>query len=65
MRAMDSHLTTGSDGSTIRGLTINRFGDAGIKLNGSDNHTIVGNWIGTDADGYDRLRAIRPSESKS
>ncbi len=44
-------LTTGSDGSTIRGLTINRFGDAGIRINDSANNTIVGNWIGVDRDG--------------
>ena len=44
-------LDTGSDGSTIRGLVINRFGDAGIKLVNSGNHTIVGNYIGTDAGG--------------
>ena len=44
-------LDAGSDGSTIQGLIINRFDDAGIKLEDSDNHTIVGNYIGTDAAG--------------
>ena len=44
-------LQAGSDGSTIRGLVINQFGDAGLKLIDSDNHTIVGNYIGTDATG--------------
>ncbi len=44
-------LAAGSDGSTIRGLVINRFGEAGMKLIGSDDHTIVGNYIGTDAAG--------------
>ncbi len=44
-------LAAGSDGSTIRGLVINNFGDAGIKLEDSGNHTIVGNYIGTDAAG--------------
>ena len=44
-------LAAGSDGSTIRGLVINNFGDAGIKLEDSNNHTIVGNYIGTDATG--------------
>ncbi len=45
------YLTSTSDGSTIRGLIINEFGEAGIHLYESDNNTIVGNWIGTDADG--------------
>ena len=55
------YLTSTSDGSTIRGLIINEFGEAGIHLYESDNNTIVGNWIGTDADGSDGCRqwAIR------
>ncbi|MEM8499380.1 MAG: LamG-like jellyroll fold domain-containing protein [Pseudomonadota bacterium] len=45
-------LSGGSDGSTIRGLVINRFTGDGIELNGgSGNHTIVGNFIGTDVAG--------------
>ena len=40
-----------SDGSTIRGLIINEFDYAGIHLYQSDGNTIVGNWLGTDADG--------------
>ena len=44
-------LGSGSDGSTIRGLVINNFGDAGIKLEDSGNHIIVGNYIGTNAAG--------------
>ena len=44
-------LAVGSNGSTLRGLVINQFGDAGIKLDGSDINTIVGNYIGTDVAG--------------
>ncbi len=44
-------LISGSDGSTIRGLVINQFGGDGIEINGSDNHTIAGNYIGLGTDG--------------
>ena len=44
-------LAAGSDGSTIRGLVINNFTNSGILLTLSGNHTIVGNYIGTDATG--------------
>lgn len=40
----------GGSGSTIKGLIINRFGANGIFLDSSSN-TIVGNYIGTTADG--------------
>ncbi|HEV8327822.1 MAG TPA: DUF4347 domain-containing protein, partial [Nitrospiraceae bacterium] len=43
-------LGAGSDGSTIRGLVINRFSLSGIQVN-STNNLIVGNWIGVDATG--------------
>ncbi len=43
-------LGAGSDGSTIRGLIINRFGLNGIQID-STNNLIVGNWIGVDATG--------------
>ena len=43
-------LAAGSDGSTIRGLVINRFGTDGIQID-SDNHTIIGNYLGTDVTG--------------
>ncbi|EMI18983.1 Pentaxin, partial [Rhodopirellula maiorica SM1] len=44
-------LIAGSDGSTIRGLVINRFSGSGIEINNSDNNTITGNFIGTDVSG--------------
>lgn len=44
-------LIAGSDSSTIRSLVINGFGDDGIEINGSNNNTIVGNYIGTDSTG--------------
>ncbi|HBE67073.1 MAG TPA: hypothetical protein DDW52_02890, partial [Planctomycetaceae bacterium] len=45
-------LDTGSGGSTIRGLIINRFGGDGIRIDtGSNNNTIVGNYIGVTASG--------------
>ncbi|HEU0069041.1 MAG TPA: hypothetical protein VFQ26_07255, partial [Nitrospiraceae bacterium] len=41
-----------SDGSTVRGLMITRFGTDGILVqNGATNITIVGNWIGTTGTG--------------
>ena len=43
-------LASGSDGSTIQGLVIQGFDKRGIVLN-SDNHTIRGNYLGTDATG--------------
>ena len=44
-------LSTGSDGSTIRGLVINQFGQHGIYITGSNSNSIVGNFIGTDRTG--------------
>ena len=46
-------LTTGSSGSTIRGLAINRFTGGGISINNaaSTGNTIDGNFIGTDLTG--------------
>ncbi len=42
----------GSDGSTIRGLAINRFTNHGIYIAaGADGNTIAGNFIGTDVTG--------------
>ena len=38
-------------GSTIRGLIITGFNNRGISLTGSGGNTIVGNWIGVNADG--------------
>ena len=48
-------LSNNSDGSTIRGFVIHSFGERGIHLDNTDNHTIVGNWIGTGADGTSDL----------
>src|SRR5439155_15465688 len=46
------NLTTGSSGSTIRGLVINRnAGDAILVQNGSGGNTISGNFIGTNPAG--------------
>ena len=43
-------LSTGSDGSTIRGLVIMRMTQYGISID-SDNNVIEGNYIGVDATG--------------
>lgn len=43
-----------SDGSTVRGLVINGFAQAGysgIRTDNTDGHTFHGNWIGLDTDG--------------
>ena len=42
---------TGSDGSVIRALIINRFQREGIIINGSDNILIAGNYVGTNSAG--------------
>ena len=45
-------LADGSDGSTIRGLVINRFLGDGIEIQaGADGNTIAGNFIGTSVAG--------------
>ena len=44
-------LNSGGSGSTIRGLAINRFTSHGILLDGADNVTIAGNYIGTGTTG--------------
>ncbi len=44
-------LVAGSDGSTIRGLAINRFGGDGIEINASSGNVVEGNYLGTDVSG--------------
>ncbi len=46
-------LSAGSDGSTVRGLVLytNNTGNIGILANGSNNHIICGNFIGTNSTG--------------
>ena len=43
-------LASGSSGSTIRGLAIERFSESGIDVL-SDNNTVAGDFIGTNAAG--------------
>ena len=43
-------LASGSDGSTIRGMAIDGFGEAGIDIEGNSN-SIQGNFLGTDISG--------------
>ncbi|HEY9848816.1 MAG TPA: DUF4347 domain-containing protein [Leptolyngbyaceae cyanobacterium] len=44
------NLSSSSNGSTIQGLTINKFQGVGIYLE-SKNNLVVGNFLGTDATG--------------
>jgi trimeric autotransporter adhesin len=44
-------LYAGSDGSTVRGLNIQRFLQDGIDISGSGGNTVAGNWIGVGTDG--------------
>ena len=44
-------LDTGSGGTTIKGLVVNRFDGCGIRITGSDGNVISGNYIGTDVTG--------------
>ena len=49
-------LVSGAANSTVRGLNINRFNNAGIFMgSGSDHSTIQGNFIGTDPTGEQAL----------
>jgi hypothetical protein len=43
-------LQVSGDGSTIRGISVTRFDEAGISLTG-DNNTVTGSYIGLNADG--------------
>jgi hypothetical protein len=44
-------LDVSAGGSTIRGFVVNRFTGIGIRVTGSGNTTIAGNYIGTDVTG--------------
>ncbi len=46
---------SGSSGSTMRGLVINQFDLAGLRIDNSDNNTVVGNYIGTNVTGMSAL----------
>jgi CSLREA domain-containing protein len=48
-------LNLNGGGSTVRGLTINRFSGHGIRLAALGGNTITGNFIGTDAAGTSAL----------
>lgn len=48
-------FNTGSDGSIVRGLVINRFPQDGISLIDANNITIQGNYLGTSIDGLTDL----------
>ncbi|MBL8811364.1 MAG: S-layer family protein, partial [Planctomycetaceae bacterium] len=44
-------LEISGNGSTVRGLNIQRFSGSGIEVLFGNNNTIVGNWIGVSATG--------------
>ncbi|NBC18496.1 MAG: T9SS type A sorting domain-containing protein, partial [Bacteroidetes bacterium] len=44
-------LGSGSDGSSIRGLTINRFPHSGIHIQGSSGNAVTCTFVGTDTQG--------------
>jgi hypothetical protein len=52
-------LLISAGGSTVRGLVINRFPDAGIELSGNGGNVIEGNFIGTDVTGTTALGNFR------
>ncbi|MDQ6625741.1 MAG: hypothetical protein M3Y69_06325, partial [Verrucomicrobiota bacterium] len=52
-------LASGSTGSLVRGLVINRFGGSGVSTTSSDTHTIAGCFIGTDTTGTTALGNLR------
>jgi uncharacterized repeat protein (TIGR01451 family) len=44
-------LAVSSGGSTVQGLVIRGFGQAGVRLTGAGGDVVAGNFIGTDATG--------------
>ncbi|BFM39751.1 choice-of-anchor Q domain-containing protein [Synechocystis sp. LKSZ1] len=52
-------LGAGSNGSIIQGLVINRFGSGNGILVQSNNNTILGNFLGTNADGTSAQANLR------
>ena len=50
---LTSALTLTTSNSLVRGLIIVRF-DFGVELDGANNNTVAGNWIGVDFDGIAR-----------
>jgi hypothetical protein len=44
-------FTSSADGSTVRGLVLNRAGSSGIRVSGTDGVVIAGNFIGTNPTG--------------
>ena len=44
-------LVAGSDGSTVQGLVISRYTGDALQVVGSNLHTLVGNFLGTDVTG--------------
>ncbi|MDQ5943612.1 MAG: hypothetical protein QG675_380, partial [Patescibacteria group bacterium] len=48
-------FNSGSDGSIVRGLVINRFNQDGISIFDASNITIAGNYLGTSVDGLTDL----------
>jgi Domain of unknown function (DUF4347)/Cadherin domain/Right handed beta helix region/Laminin G domain len=44
-------FAAGSGGSTVRGLIINRFSSDGVFIDGVNNTSVQGSWIGLDASG--------------
>ncbi len=45
------HFTSAADGSTVRGLVLNRAASSGIRVEGTDGLGIEGNFIGTNPAG--------------
>jgi hypothetical protein len=62
-----SGLSINSGDSTVRGLIINNFGQAGIALDSAGGNTIEGNWIGLDSSGTaaagNSLAGVRTTDS--
>ncbi len=48
-------FASGSAGSEVQGLVIQKFGGDGILINGTSGNLIVGNYIGTDVNGTAKL----------
>ncbi len=48
-------LVKGSDGSTVEGLVLQRFGGNAIVLNGTNGDLLKGNYLGTNAAGTGKL----------
>ena len=55
INATNGFILLNHTGSSIRGLNINGFDAAGIRIDGGGTHVVAGNWIGIDKLGVESV----------